>query len=74
MPATPDPAWPPPHVWIGASRVLGRDVHTDEPYPHIHGHTAADHTGRLYQLRRYHCAACAAETNHHSRQEGDAYA
>ncbi|HEU4422101.1 MAG TPA: hypothetical protein VFR67_06120 [Pilimelia sp.] len=39
----------PTGVWLAASAVHGRDVRTDEPYPHIHTHTGV--AG---------CAACQA--------------
>ncbi|MFC0528206.1 hypothetical protein [Phytohabitans kaempferiae] len=49
--------------WIGASHVLGRDVSTDEPYPHICGNTTnGPMTARLtFYLPRKSCAACAHE-------------
>lgn len=47
-------------AWIAASRVLGREVPTDEPYPHIHDRTVVGAvTGRPYQVWRRDCAACA---------------
>lgn len=47
-------------TWVAASYVLGREVPTDEPYPHIHDRTATGQiTGRTYQIWRRDCAACA---------------
>ncbi len=47
-------------VWIAASKALGREVTTDEPYPHICGRTVtATASGRPVTLARRDCAACA---------------
>lgn len=53
-----------PGLWIAASHALGRDVTTNEPYPHI---CNLDVVGRVtqppvrYRLWRRDCAACAEQ-------------
>ncbi len=53
---------PKPDVWIAASKALGREVTTEEPYPHICGRTVPGSrtvSGRPVTLDRRNCAACA---------------
>jgi len=48
-------------VWVGASRVLGRPVLVDDPYPHVHGMTFdgwATEAGREIEVWRNMCGAC----------------
>lgn len=50
-------------VWIGASYALGREVTTDEPYPHICGNRVAGRMtpGLTVRIGPPECAACAAD-------------
>ncbi|GAA4470324.1 hypothetical protein GCM10023170_086960 [Phytohabitans houttuyneae] len=61
--------------WIGASYVLGREVRTDEPYPHICGLVVDGlMTGGLrILLEPRQCAACAQheyDAKHHPERSG----
>jgi hypothetical protein len=48
--------------WIGASYVLGRDVLTGEPYPHVcQLDVTGTMTGARSRLQRRDCAACLTE-------------
>lgn len=49
-------------LWMGASRVLGRPVRADEPYPHICQWPLPGQHGRHpIRLTRRDCAACAEQ-------------
>ena len=47
-------------LWIAASYVLGRDVSTDEPYPHLCGRVVDGRMthGLRVLLEPENCAAC----------------
>lgn len=58
-------------TWIAASKILGRPVSTEEPYPHICcREVPADQTvsGRPVRMVPKNCAACAEEE--HQRNGG----
>lgn len=52
-----------PAVWLLASRLLGRPVLVDEPYPHVEGaHCGTEHDGVTpIIMYRNGCARCAEE-------------
>lgn len=53
---------PPTDRWLGASKILGRPVASDNPYPHICGRllpAERAHSRRPVLLQRRDCAACA---------------
>lgn len=52
-----------PAVWLLASRLLGRPVPVDEPYPHVEGcHIGTEHDGVTpITMYRNGCARCAQE-------------
>ena len=56
-------------LWIGASYVLGRDVRTDEPYPHICGLVVDGRMtpGLRVLLEPKNCAACTRRGTEGSR-------
>lgn len=49
------------HIWVGASRVLGRPVFLGERYPHICRRWINDSRGDRVKLGFKDCAACGEE-------------
>lgn len=66
---------PPTGRWLGASKILGRSVASDDPYPHICGRllpTEHAHSRRPVLLQRLDCAACTHDRHqHHHRPTPD---
>lgn len=53
-------SWPPPGVWIVASRALQREIGDDQPYPHVDGSIVRGPT-REVKLWRRDCWRCGAD-------------
>lgn len=72
VPATTAGARPvPTGIWLLASRITGRPVPVDGPYPHVDGYVLSSSTRqRVNRISRRDCAACHAEQT--TPQEGPA--